>query len=258
MDLEKAKGQIIDIINELKRMLEVVEVYVYEDLNIPEEPLQFCFCGYNTSEGYEYSLDELKTNFEKAIKVYQLFEADKSVFKQFMEWALFEINSWHFRTYEFEPKVPYGVAKEMIQEIRDANISIFEAIRKDSHEAFVTLLKDFSSPEKKKTHLERIKWLGTQIEFCELLVTLEKLDWIETFDDKKRASIIRTMLSLFDMSATQFKVNEDTARRSIYRKTTGKLEANGDGFTLIYDQIFTIDYKPKFDKIEKNRLKVKK
>ena len=98
--------------------------------------------------------------------------------------------------------------------------------------------------------LTKIKWLGTQKELAELIVELEKKEWIAKIENGERAKTCNSILGLFDISETKKSKGSNSEKAFIQTMTP---DTDRKTKTQSYIRIYTTRYIPRFDKIESNK-----
>ncbi len=104
--------------------------------------------------------------------------------------------------------------------------------------------------EYKTTYVEnkihQIKWNGTQQDFCELIIELEKNNWIEKIQDGDRKKLVNSITKIFNIDNTKKNENSDP-NNSFYQLLKGEYENK----ERIYPFLENSKYKRKFDLIKK-------
>lgn len=105
--------------------------------------------------------------------------------------------------------------------------------------------------EYKTTYVEniihQIKWNGTQQDFCELIIELEKNNWIEKIQEGDRKKLVNSITKIFNLDNTKKNENSDP-NNSLYQLLKGEYENK----ERIYPFLENVKYKKKFDLIKKN------
>ena len=105
--------------------------------------------------------------------------------------------------------------------------------------------------EYKTTYVEnkihQIKWNGTQQDFCELIIELEKKNWIEKIQEGNRKKLVNSITKIFNLENTKKNENSDQ-NNSLYQLLKGEYENK----ERIYPFLENVKYKRKFDLIKKN------
>jgi hypothetical protein len=103
----------------------------------------------------------------------------------------------------------------------------------------------------KTTYVENsikpIKWLGTQQQFCELLIELEKNNWIEEIREGERKKIITSITKFFDFENTRRNTNSNP-EISLYQTFKGEHIKGNRVFPFLESK----KYEKKFNEIKKN------
>lgn len=94
---------------------------------------------------------------------------------------------------------------------------------------------------------KKIEWLGTQQEFCELLIELIEKNWIENIEDGDRKAFINTISSNFEFSASKRNKTSDHTS-SLYQIFKGEHNKN----QRFYPFLEKPNYKKKFNSILAN------
>jgi hypothetical protein len=94
---------------------------------------------------------------------------------------------------------------------------------------------------------QKLIWDGSQKELCELIVELQNKGWLNKIKPGTLRKTCKTICNLFDLSKSQIKT-ESNIEESFYQIMKGENDS-ATGLRT-YDNIFSDNYKRKFDKIE--------
>ena len=249
MEEIKYKEVLYSRFNQLFEILSLKKIALGEDREISDQPIVF-FNEYFTLEGFEYDVrDNLWPKLKAALSEFEFFEMDieklKGV-KKFMAFKLSQFNS------DLESQAFFDYALNQFNQLQKDVVAEFISSQSILRTEVQNLLNGTDVPISYAPY-RKVKWLGTQIEFCEMLVELEKKDWIESEDNGLEEDVFRTICQLFDFSLTQEKPNEKIAIDSIIRKMRSKVVTDNNELSVEFDQIYTRRYKAKFEGIVANK-----
>lgn len=122
------------------------------------------------------------------------------------------------------------------------------------YESFKKKIKKIIYEHKETEFKEPIVWNGTQKEFAELVLELQKKGWIATDGERSIANLSKEFASSFDLSGTK-KSKNSNEENSFYQLLKPQ-QNKENGYENIYPQIYTKRYKPCFQEI-KERVKKK-
>jgi hypothetical protein len=115
----------------------------------------------------------------------------------------------------------------------------------------LTVSLDINQTEYKTTYVDtnikQIKWLGSQQEFCELIISLEQNKWIENINDGERKQFINSVTKIFDFEHTK-RSAKSNPENSIYQTFKGEHEKGERTFPFLENK----KYERKFISIKKN------
>jgi hypothetical protein len=115
----------------------------------------------------------------------------------------------------------------------------------------LTVSIEVEQAEYKTTYIEnnikQIKWLGTQQEFCEMIISLEKNNWIEDIKDGERKQFINSITKIFDFENTK-RNSKSNPENSLYQTFKGEYEKGERVFPFLENK----KYEKKFSSIKKN------
>ncbi|WP_348811313.1 hypothetical protein [Flavobacterium maritimum] len=115
----------------------------------------------------------------------------------------------------------------------------------------LTVIIDISQTEYKTTYVDsnikQIKWLGSQQEFCELIISLEQNRWIENINDGERKQFINSVTRVFDFENTKRNAKSNP-ENSLYQTFKGENEKGERIFPFLENK----KYERKFSSIKKN------
>jgi len=233
--------------NKLIKLLSERDIKLIVDEEISLKSIVM-FNGYITDEGFEDGiLNGDLVSFYKSISDFEFNELDKDKLRALKNYMIGKLNSLSLDPFEnmvFEDKV-----NQLSPDQKDA---VYSFIKKQEEIKEVLLLKlSEGGSDLDIRKFRKVKWQGTQQQFCELLVELESKSWIEPLEEWLKAGIIRSICHVFDFSNTQKTPNAAKAEESITRTMHSKLTNRFNEMVLVYDKIHTPQYIPKFFGIEK-------
>lgn len=115
----------------------------------------------------------------------------------------------------------------------------------------LTIKIDIIQSDYKTTYIENsakpLKWLGTQQELVELIIELNRKNWIPNIEDGERKKFISSITNLFDLENTKRNVKSNT-ENSMYQQFKGEY-IDGE---RTYPFLEQHKYEKKFTEIRKN------
>jgi len=177
MNADKVKTKIQKLVEKIKSELKCTLCYVYEDLDIPEEPLRLDFGGWSTIEGYERHILEYYFDLEKYINLVYLQEGLNRA-NTVVSWVIVELSFDTYQTMFTEHKIPNKVTEIQIEEIKNSLLLIFLVKKKEIHEYMLTMLKARVKTNDSQA-FTKIKWRGSQTQLAELFGQLIMKNWID-------------------------------------------------------------------------------
>jgi hypothetical protein len=232
--------------NKIIVLLSERDIRLITDLEISSEPIVL-FNGFITEEGFEYEmLNTYLVNLYKSINDFEFHELDKNKMSMLNSHFVNKLNTISLDPFE------NMVFEDKINQLSPEQLTTVSSFIDKQEELKENLLGQFSKGnlEINTTAFRKVKWQGTQQQFCELLAELVKKDWIEPLEKGLRKDIIQSICQFFDFSNSQDTPNADTAEKSIYRGMHSKMTNRFNEIFQEYDKIYTMDYQPKFSEIQ--------
>lgn len=256
MNLEQAKQETSAKFNNINEGLRFVDCYLYEDLNIPEQPIRLMFGGWSEPESYlndelEVSLKDLLRN----IGVVKIFATGEKDTRDLIAWMLSELQIEHFATNYSGNRIPYKIDNETLTEIYNTQLQKFENCRRAGHKAIVDALNaelkttDIVSAKKSRAKTDKLIWKGEQNHLVELFRTLKMRGWVDLPEGSTPTSNARAILEAFDISLTKKKPTSKEADSFIksYIGESNKIENLYPGNP---EYSVATGYEPQFDNIK--------
>jgi hypothetical protein len=184
-------------------------------------------------------------NNSKEISIFHGIEDEEVIINNLLGHYNYILNS---KTHQLEVLPSLQLSKELSDIIVRALVSALEfrmMVRNPS--------KDYQS-NKQNTQImppneEKIEWMGTQQELCELIISLSEKGWIENIERGNISKTANKFGALLDFSKTK-KSSKSNEINSLYQILKGEIDPDNKTKKLyFYDT--SSNYHRKFDKIRK-------
>lgn len=253
MNLEQAKQDAAAVFTELKNALENVETFLYEDLDIPEEPIRINFAGWSDVDSYEDDLKSKRLELLKTIAVVKIFQNTTKDSTDLINWMLLDLNFQHFFTNTLTHEIPYPVELGYLNKLHHDKLVAFEMARKEFRSTLSSKLQDelntSDKSNKSRAKINKLVWQGEQYHLVELFRTLIARKWIKSAIGDTPTSNARAILEAFDISLTKKKPTSDEAE-SFIKSYIGEGDKNENLYPGNPEFSKMKNYKTYFDEIK--------
>jgi len=195
-------------------------------------------------QNLNYRVAEMLNN-SKEIPIFQGIEDEEVIINNLLNHYNYILNS---KTHQLEILSSLQLSKEISDIIVRALISVLEFRMMIRHPG-----NDYQS-NKQNTLIfppneEKIEWLGTQQELCELIISLSEKGWIENIERGNISKTASKFGALLDFSKTK-KSSKSNEINSLYQILKGEVDPdNKTKKWYFYDR--NSNYQKKFDKISR-------
>lgn len=213
MNLETSKSRLLEILQELKALLQNRDFDVFDDSDyLDGKGLAISFNGYGTEESFENHALGLFEDLQKAIKlsyIYDLNIGKRDILIQMM------IEDLSFDKYipffKGENNIAYSSRKEdLAAEIR-ADLELFEELQSQLRSTMLSQLKNMLSVNMSLKTNYQFKWQGNQKQLAELFGKMILEGWIENPLETEQSAFANAIAGMFDVTPTYTKDNPNVA-----------------------------------------------
>lgn len=202
MDFEQAEAKVYDLVKTLLEEFNYSRYIVYEDLHIPNQPVQICISDCSIPEGYK---DHLLTLGDELIEGLSFANTSTRTDKNKLTlWVIKKLQKYHSQTFPVQNNLKYEIQDELFESLITMQIPLFEVTKREAHTLLLSELKALTVNDRSFA-FPKLIWKGEQTQLAQLFAQLIQHKWIDKPSNMKEFA--ETLNAIFDLSNTTLNGN---------------------------------------------------